>query len=189
MPYIQTNAPASEPVTLAQLKLHCKVDADITTDDDLITALGVAARELLEHRTGRQLVSATWALYLDEFPEYFELLPCPVTAVTSITYYDIDDALQTLDAESYIVDLKSTPARVVLDPSYYWPTTYPKPNAVTVTFTAAFATIPERLKLAIKWLVAHWYKNRESATKDKLNDIPYGVESIIRQTRIYTGVC
>nr|MBP6771228.1 head-tail connector protein [Reyranella sp.] len=47
-------APAIEPITLTEAKLHCKVD--LSTDDDLITALIVAAREEIERRTWRALI-------------------------------------------------------------------------------------------------------------------------------------
>ena len=53
----QLTPPAAEPLTLAEAKLHLRVDADITDDDSLITALIVTARQQAEHRTGRSLVS------------------------------------------------------------------------------------------------------------------------------------
>jgi hypothetical protein len=42
-------AVATEPVTLAEARLQCKVDADDTTHDAVLTALITAAREFAEH--------------------------------------------------------------------------------------------------------------------------------------------
>lgn len=46
-------APAAEPITLAEAKLHAR--ADTSAYDSLITALIVAAREECEHITGRYI--------------------------------------------------------------------------------------------------------------------------------------
>jgi hypothetical protein len=59
-------APAEEPITLAEAKLHVRQDG--TADDDLITALIVAARRSCETRLRQALVTQTWDLYLDAFP-------------------------------------------------------------------------------------------------------------------------
>ena len=73
----QTKAPTSEPVTLAELKLHLRVEDN--TDDDLITEIGKAARLWVEKATGRQLMPATWQMTLDSFPggDGIILLPRP----------------------------------------------------------------------------------------------------------------
>ena len=82
MALIRIAAPASEPLALADAKAHCRVDH--TDDDALITALIVAAREQAEHETGRALVTQTWELVHDAFPEAFVLRKPPVASVTSI---------------------------------------------------------------------------------------------------------
>lgn len=55
--------PDIEPVTLAEMKLHLRC-FESTTEDDLITALIVAAREWVEDYTGRALIDQTWRLTL-----------------------------------------------------------------------------------------------------------------------------
>ena len=60
-------APTIEPLTLSQVKRHCRVSID--DDDDLVTEdLIPAVRDRCELVTGRQLVEATWDLRLDSFP-------------------------------------------------------------------------------------------------------------------------
>ena len=66
MPLQLVTPPAEEPVSLADAKLHLRVD--FTDDDALITSLIAAARQAAETLTGRQIVTARWKLVLDSFP-------------------------------------------------------------------------------------------------------------------------
>ena len=58
--------PAEEPVSLAELKSHLRVDS--TDDNDYITALGKAGREWVESYCNRQLVTATYDYRIDRLP-------------------------------------------------------------------------------------------------------------------------
>lgn len=62
----RTVEPTAEPVTLTELKSHLRVEDN--TDDDLITGLGIAARDYVEKQTSRQIMPATFTLTLDSFP-------------------------------------------------------------------------------------------------------------------------
>lgn len=156
-------APASEPVTTAELKTHLRVDG--SDEDTDIELLGVAARELVETDTERALMPQTLILRLDAFPDYIELRRCPLRTVTSIQYYDSAGTLTTLAADQYRTDLSSEPGRIAPAWGVAWPTTRPMSNAVIVTFTAGYddeSEVPAAAKHAIKLLVGHWYRNREA---------------------------
>ncbi len=58
--------PTAEPVSLAEAKLHLRVEDN--ADDVLIGALISATRVQAEHDTRRSLVTQTWQLVLDRFP-------------------------------------------------------------------------------------------------------------------------
>lgn len=62
----RTVDPTAEPVTLAEMKAHLRVEDN--SDDDLITSLLVAAREFVETETVTQLMPATYQMVLDGFP-------------------------------------------------------------------------------------------------------------------------
>ena len=66
MSAILLNAPASEPVSLAEAKLFLRVEHD--DDDDLIAALIAAARVQVEAQTRRALITQTWRLVRDVWP-------------------------------------------------------------------------------------------------------------------------
>jgi uncharacterized phiE125 gp8 family phage protein len=68
MSYLVTTPPASEPVTLIEMKTHLRVESFMTDDDDYITALITAAREYAEIFCRRAFVSQQVALVLDRFP-------------------------------------------------------------------------------------------------------------------------
>src|SRR6185503_18504563 len=77
--------PLIEPVTLADAKLHLKVD---TSDDDaLIARLITAARASAEWHTGRALNTQGWILWLDCWPQcgVIEIPLSPLQRVSTVT--------------------------------------------------------------------------------------------------------
>ena len=87
MPTIILTAPTVEPVSLAEAKLHCRVD---TTDEDaLISALIVAAREYVEQVTGRALITRTYRAMEYATGAAFELLYPPLQTLDSVETCDI----------------------------------------------------------------------------------------------------
>ena len=163
MPLELNTPPSIEPVTLAEAKAHLKVD---TTDDDaLITALIAAARARAEWHTGRALVTQSWTLWLDAWPEVIAIPLPPLQAVASVTTYGRDDAAHVLDSASYFVDAAS--GRIALNEGHAPPTDLRRLNAVAVAFTAGYgdaeADVPALLKEAILELIAFLYENRGEA--------------------------
>jgi uncharacterized phiE125 gp8 family phage protein len=153
--------PAAEPVTLAQAKVHLKLDFD--DEDDYVGALIIAAREYAEKVTRRAFFNQTWIRTLDFFPIYNAVdrthlpsdlaswpyptwywdkltidLPHPrLVSVTSITYVDSNGEDQTLPTESYSVDAGSTPGRITPAPGIIWPfTSMNRPGSVKITYVA-----------------------------------------------------
>ena len=59
-------APATYPVTLAELKSHLAID--VATEDTRLTSLIAAATDLCEIFTGRSFVTQTWKLTMPSFP-------------------------------------------------------------------------------------------------------------------------
>lgn len=160
----RTTEPAAEPITLAEAKLHLRVDhAD---EDAYITGLITSARLMCEQRTGKTLISSGWTAYGDEFTDTLELPNPTVTSVASISYVDVNGTTQTLDASTYRVDMISDPARI--KPVTEWPETDDRMNAVTVVYTAGYANanaVPAPLKQWMLLAIGDMYENRTASDR------------------------
>jgi uncharacterized phiE125 gp8 family phage protein len=189
-------APASEPITLADAKLHLRVDTGVTADDTLITALIVAARQGAEHITGRALMPQTWELALDSFDEqnsatsahsYRITLPKPpFVSITSITYLDESGVLQTMAADAYLLDTHSEPARIMPAYGTCWPATRNQANAVLIRYVAGYAdaaSVPQQIKNWMLLRIEMLYANRGSVvTGISIAEVPYVDRLLDRDT-------
>ncbi len=184
--------PASEPVTLAEAKKQCRVEADDTYDDDFIMGLISAARHLAEVEVRQQFITATWRMTLDQFPLWMPAttwigsvitLPRPpLQSVTSIIYYDQSGDPHTVTTDKYTVDTVSMPGRIAPTRCQPWPVVQATANAVAIEFVAGYgdaADVPEAAKLAIKMTVAHLYRNRETIVEGSYNELPRAAEALL----------
>lgn len=174
MALIRIAAPASEPLDLATAKLHCRVDG--TDEDALITALIVAAREQAEHETGRALVTQTWELVHDTFPDAFVLRKSPIQSVTSLKYLDAaSGAEQTLDPADYLLDKDNEPGYLVPAYGKAWPATWPVPNAVRVRYVCGYGlagAVPQAIKQWMLLAIGTMYENRATGGAGQVYAIP-----------------
>lgn len=185
MPVTLKTAPTSEPLTVSDVKAHANID---TTDDDaLLTTYIIAAREHVEDKINRTLITQTWDYYLDRFHNVMEMPKAPLQSVSAITYVDTDGATQTLSTSIYTVDSDSDPGRVVLAYNQSWPSVRADINVVKITFISGYgnaAAVAQAIKHAMLLLVSHWYESRESASQINLTNIPSGVDSLLSPYRI-----
>lgn len=173
------SGPATEPVTLAEAKVQCRVDSDITTEDALISALITAAVQQCEHELGRALITQTWEQVLDEFPAAELPLDKPdAKSVVSVKYLDTTGVEQTLAPSAYYVDLDTMPGWVLPAVDTDWPDTYDSANAVRVRFTTGYgdaSAVPAGIKAWIKLRVATMFKFREQiASGASVSELPGG---------------
>lgn len=174
-------APISEPVVPTEVINHLRLEPD-TTEDDLLAALEVAARQHVENVTHRQLISATWKVTFDRFPRWrapISLPLPPLQSVTSVKYLDAAGVEQTWASNQYVVDKPQGPRAMegriypVLNVDY--PTTCYREDSVTVEYVAGYgdaAAVPTALKQAILILVGGMYENRESTVPNALMENP-----------------
>lgn len=152
------------PVTLAEGKLHLRVDS--SDENALIDAMLLAATAQAQAELRRALIDQTVEMRLDCFPACGVIeLPYGANAVASVAYVDEAGAPQTLAGTNYVVDVASQPGRLVRADGVTWPSTERRPNAVTVTMTCGFgnaAAVPEGVKAWIKLQLGALYRNREA---------------------------
>ena len=165
-PYI-TVEPTLEPLTLAEAKLHCRIEVADTDRDALVTAAIKVARQRAEHITGRAIPLQTWQILLDCFPDAIQLPRSPVSSLTSVRYQDSAGAWQTLSNTTYKADLKRLVPYIVPAYTYTWPDVYPEINAVEVTWVAGYAdgAVPESIKQYMRLVIADFMEHAK-ATND-----------------------
>jgi uncharacterized phiE125 gp8 family phage protein len=160
-----TIGPTTEPITLAQAKVQCKLEPDYDDEDEALSIYIQAARELVEEITGRSLISQTRVLRLDSFPQCYDVYLDygRLISVTTLQYCATEaDTLTTIAASEYWTDTHSEIPRLTVKTS--WPSTYDRPNAVVITYVAGYGTtassIPAPLIEAVKRIVASMYEHR-----------------------------
>ncbi len=107
----ELTAPAAAPVTLAEAKTHLRITG--TADDTDITAFITAATNHAQMFSGRQCVTARYALKLDEFPtgsEPIRLPKPPLQFVADVQYVDVNGTTQTWG--DVVQETRVTPANV-----------------------------------------------------------------------------
>lgn len=161
----RTSSPGTEPVSLAEAKLHLRVDHD--AEDALIGALIAAARTDCEDRLQRSLITTGWEWTLDAFDDLGYIPRPPLVSVTSLKYFDASGTQQTLDQSAYRVDLGGEqPSR--LEPVTQWPFAQDRLNAVTVAYQAGYGSnasdVPGPVRQWILLAVGDMYANRERSS-------------------------
>lgn len=194
--------PSHEPVTVAQAKLHLRVDG--SAEDNLIAGLIAAAREYVENYCNRALFTQTWMLTLDTFPfempafaswfdAYAVQLPRPrLQAIQAITYQDTTGYQHTLPPSTYVFDASSEPARIVPVNGASWP--YPgvlSPGTVNITYTTGTygdgpIGCPLSICQAILLLIGHWYAQREAVSATAMTQVPLAVEALLSPYRVHS---
>ena len=166
-------APAAEPITRQQAKRHLRLIVNIADEtphpeDALVDTLIVAARQGVEHITGRALMPQTWELALDEFDDVIELPKPPFVSITTVKYLDADGVLQPLASSSYLLDDYGVPARIMPAFGASWPSTRRQANAVLIRYAAGYAdanAVPHPIKSWMLLRIGTLYENRESLVK------------------------
>jgi uncharacterized phiE125 gp8 family phage protein len=186
MSSILLTAPAIEPLSLAEAKAFLRVE---TSDDDgVIGALIAGARIHVEAQTRAALITQSWRISADCWPEdgRLTILPAPLQALTAARVYDVEGLAHDVDTAAFVLDKGAS----VLA---FAPWAVPAPGRiaagieldVTLGYGDAAADVPEALRQAIRLLVAHWYENRGLVTTTaNYSALPQTVAALIAPFRM-----
>ncbi|TIV48090.1 MAG: hypothetical protein E5V96_00320 [Mesorhizobium sp.] len=177
---IRIEDPEDTPVSLDDVKLHCRVDFD--DDDLLLEAFLDAATAHMEKVLDIALVTQTWRQDFDSFKCLRLVKGRAQSEGLIVEYWDTGNVEQTLPGPTYRMLVDSVGAYVAIAPGETWPQIYCRPDAVSVSYVAGSAPedVPAALKAAILLHVAHLYQNREAVTVDAVsNFLPLGYEALI----------
>jgi len=193
-----TTAPAVEPVSLEEAKLHCKLATTAaeavayTTEDGWLTRNIKGVRTQCEFETGRRFITQTLTMYLNEWPtERYIKIPYPPLQSAVVTYRlsdddDYDETLSTAD-----VDIVSEPGRIILQPNESWPSgTLYTDKPIKIVFVCGYGlavAVPENIKDAILVKLEDAYNNRGQVviglSVNKIEDV---VDSLLRNYVVHT---
>lgn len=157
--------PTAEAISIDDAKAQMRVTDDV--EDYYISTLIKDVREEFEGLTGHSVMSRTWELTYDSFPDNKIVLEMPpIISVESVKYLDTDDVEQTLATSVYkLVTASNTNAWLELKDGQVWPSTIAAGNAVVISFTAGYAgaaSVPNIIKRWMKMVITDWFNNRES---------------------------
>jgi uncharacterized phiE125 gp8 family phage protein len=187
--YKLINSPSVEPVSVTELKSQLRITN--STQDTMLLALTKAARQHVEDYLRYSIITATWELYLDEFPPSGECIwiqKSPVTSITFLKYINSDGVLTTLiENTDFVSDYNSLPACIYEAYNQMWPIPRLIKNSVIVRFVAGYANaaaVPEQIKQAILMLASSLYENpSDEVTGTQVNQINLTSERLLRPLR------
>lgn len=169
------------PFKLADLKEHVTIDLD--SEDKRLAKLAWAAVEYVEKETNRSLAVRTYQKILHCFPSIIILDKPPTITVESISYFDEDNVQKTITSPNYYL-MKSTERKSTIHPVDTWPTTYDRPDAVTITYTAGYQVFPFDLEAAIAAIVGTMNENRETVVTGTIVAVIPTWDNIINKYRV-----
>lgn len=192
-------APSVEPISLTEAKLHLRLATttaeaeSYTTEDAQLTAWIETAREMAEAETGTRLITQSWYLYLDGWPDGDEMrLPYPPLQSATVKYRLVDDSGYDNTFSDVIVDIASRPGRIVLKSDKSWPMgTLYDVNPIQIDYTCGYggegSDVPGKLRSAMLLKLTDLYEHRGEivigASVGRLHD---AAESLLRQCRDWT---
>ncbi len=177
--------PAVEPLTLAEVKTHLRLDG--SAEDALLASLVVAARQYLEATTGLALITQRLRFYRDDWPAdgLIQLAIAPLQSVESVTIYDAAGNPLAVALTGHVLDSAASPARLFLPAQP--PTSRPL-NGIEIDVTAGFgntgADVPDTLKRAMLMHVALMYELRGAIPSEmQPAAIPAGYDRLVSPYR------
>ncbi len=181
--------PALEPVSLADMKAHLRIEDEAS--DDWLGAAITAARIHVETAIRRVLIAQSWRIYRDAWPAdgIVPIRVTPLISVDTVTVYDAEGDPLELSGDDYEVDLVSAPARLV--PKAGAGTPGRAVNGIEIDVTAGYGAssvdVPGPLRQAVLQIVAFWHEHRGALGADAGGGaIPPGVAALIAPFRMVT---
>ena len=162
--------PQTEPVTLMEAKAHLRIDG--SEEDELLSALITAAREMAEEYTRRAFITQTWELALDSASGKVYLPRPPVQTIDEIM----------LDGEMVAIENYIFLGENVFCPKI--PLYAANPGGLVIRYISGYGSnatdIPQAIRQAILMLITHLYEHRG----DEKVEIPTTIKALLQPYRV-----
>lgn len=171
------------------LKDHLRLGtgfADSGMQDGLIESYLRSAMAAVEGRIGKVLMTRQFRMTLEDWRDASEqALPvAPVSAIVSVTLYDVVGAATVIAADRY--RLIQDNHRPKLAAAGYLLPTAPTDGRIEVVFDAGFgaawASVPPDLQQAVFLMAGHFYEHRNEFA-EATPGLPYPVQALIERWR------
>mgnify|MGYP001566079699 CR=1 FL=1 len=189
MPYLKLiTGPSSEPITAAQVRLYSRINYD--AEESLIAMWITAARREAENYLRRSLLTQTWMMGLDEWPQRpLDILRPPLQSVSFVNYYAYTNEMFSYPLANLIVDNSSASGRISLGFAKLWPFTILRPiDSIQIQYTAGYgataAFIPANIIDAMLLFCAYRYENRTAEG----GEMPRHFYDLLDPDRVYSGL-
>lgn len=180
---VLVDGPTTEPLSLAEAKLWLRIDD--AGEDDLVRALIVAARLMVEAEIGQVLIGQNWRLVGDAWPPG-ELIPVRVGRILAVNggrIFSAESVPSAIAANRFTVFPDT-------DPPAFLALEKPAPGRayagieidLRLGFGEAAGDVPETIRLAIRRMVTLWYENRGDA-HDPQAGLPPQIRALLRPFR------
>lgn len=206
-----TTAPASEPVSLADLKLSLRITD--TAQDALLTQYITDARDMTERYTGRKLITQTLVGYVDAWRgdsgewwsgwrrghagyvgqsrREIQLDWSPAISISAVETVDSSNAESTYPATDYYLDNYDDDRipQVRFNDNASLPADLRDENSWKITWVAGYGTastdVPASIRRAIIMLAGYLYENRGDCEGDCMGKC--GASSLLNPYKVING--
>jgi len=167
MRYKYIDAPATEVLSLTDVKSYLKIDH--TVEDDLINSLIKSARDYVETYLNKTLLTRMLQLSFTKCVRVYTLPILPVQSITKIEYIDDDGELEVVATTAY--ELRANQGVLIIkDNSVFNDAADDFEIVVTCkTGYTAVDEIPEAIVQALLLIVADSYENRGNCAHNTRN--------------------
>ena len=172
--YDVTSAPATTPISLAELKSYLKIPVSNTTDDALIILLIELVTEVAEKITRRDFITRTYNTFRSQAAftaPSIELRRSKLLVINSIDYINNDGTPTNIPSTVFDTTVSNDFSNIFLNVNESWPEDVEdRPQSITIDFDAGYGpastNVPAALRLALMQHAANYYENRGDCACD-----------------------
>lgn len=159
--------PATEPVSLAEIRRHCRVPDTFTDDDADLQVYVTTARTMLEEYCWSSFVTQTWDVWWSQFFDKMFIPHGPLVSVTSFQYAATEPPYTMTDipAATYETSSENGIPFVRLKYLQTWPTGRGHYDDIKMRVSLGYgaaSAVPAPIVHAIKLVAGDLYANREA---------------------------
>lgn len=175
---LRRTAAGTLPIAILDAKEHLRIDGE--PDDMVVSGLLSAAVAAVGEMAGRVMSAETWVAAYGDMAGDLTLPKSPVTDVTGISYYTAGDVLTAASLADFYV-FADDDKTIIRPKSGAWPIYSTRPDALQVTFTAGYGTLPHELRAAALLKLADLYANRGDGEGGKAD---MAIEALVNMHRL-----